>query len=156
MTMNSTITQARLSRTGRLLGILAGLLLLVLGLGLGLLTYVVLFDKKPPGFGGLALAGAIFSVTFWVLNLSRRLILGRPYADGGLFSPFELRVIACFIIVLPLTALFSGSWQKPDRPPALQWLGFIVQFAFFIVIAFSLFKIASARKARSQDVYVER
>ena len=153
--MNGDIPRARLSRTGRLLGGLAGLLLLPLGLGLGFLTYVLLFDKEPPGPSILALAGVTFLATFWILNLSRRLILGRPFPDGGLFSPLELRVIACFIIALPAIALLTGSWrQKSDG--SVQSLAFVLQSVFYILIAFRLFRIASSRKTRSDNENVER
>jgi hypothetical protein len=150
-TMNSDLPRAGLPRVGRLLGILAGLFLLALGLGLGMITYALLFDKGPPDVRGMALAGAIFSVVLWFLNLSRRLILGRSYPDGGLFSPIELRAIACFWIALPLPSLFTGSWHKPDRPLALQVLSLIVAFAFFVAIASTLFKTASSRKATSRE-----
>ena len=121
-----------------------------------MIIYVLLFDKEPPGLGILALAGVIFAVTLWVLNLSRRLILGRPYPGGGLFSPFELRVFACSWIALPLMSLLTGSWQKPGSPLALQLGTFLVRFAVAVLIAFALFEIASSRKARSRKIDMER
>jgi len=77
-----------------------GVVLLFLG---GVLLHILRTDAKAPA--EMFLAGVVLLVVgFYCIVLSLRLVFLRPRrGDGGLLSPFALRVAAVCFITLPLS-----------------------------------------------------
>lgn len=90
------------------IGIVLGLFTLLCGFASAYLLFVP--NKKAPILafvvGFILLLGC-----FWVLTKCLRLITGRKHR-GGLMSPRALRVVAFFLLILPVVGLFTGYYRE--------------------------------------------
>jgi len=77
---------------------------------------------------------------FWVLEKCFRLLVGRK-DRGGLMSPRTLRVVAFFLLILPIAGLFTGYYRTMGPIAVFQALMYVSGF-------FGLRALAREREAR--------
>jgi len=89
-------------------GLILGLFTLLCGFAS--VSLLLVPNKKAPLLA--VIAGLILLLgCFWVLAKCFRLITGRKNR-GGLMSPNTLRVVAFFLLVLPIGGLFTGYYRE--------------------------------------------
>jgi hypothetical protein len=89
-------------------GLVLGLLTLLCGFAS--LSLLLVPNKQSPGLavvvGVILLLGCL-----WVLEKCFRLLTGRKH-EGGLMTPNTLRLVSFFMLVLPITGLFTGYYRE--------------------------------------------
>ena len=122
---------------------------LVLGLftllcGLGSLSLLLVPNKQSPVLavvvGLVLLLGCL-----WVLEKCLRLLTGRKH-KGGLMSPNTLRVVAIFMLVLPIAGLFTGYYREMGAVAIFQAVMYF--FGFLGLRALARKREASASQTR--------
>ena len=129
MTNQPPISEFRERELPRWAQVATGLVLGVLALGCGYASATLMFDlnRKAPllliSIGVILLLGCL-----WVLGKCVRLVIGRRIR-GGLMSPRALRVVAVFLLVLPVASLFTGYYRQME--PVAIFVATMYVFGFF-------------------------
>jgi hypothetical protein len=138
--VSSGITSLQ-SPIGRRVSIAFGTLLLVVGLPFLVLGTVGVFrieSAEPPI---VVVVVASMAVGVFTSLTGLRMILGLKRRDGGLFSPFVLRIAGLVFAVTPLILLFTvgrADWRS-------LWL--VIELGFYFAVAGACFAIASRRES---------
>jgi hypothetical protein len=93
------------------------------GIGLGLFTLFCAFatvdvlllpgkksDRPSPIFAVVVVL-VLLLACLWVLEKCFRLVTGRK-KRGGLLSPTVLRIVAVFLLIMPVAGLFTGYYRQ--------------------------------------------
>jgi len=134
------ISESREREVSRWAQIAAGLFLGLLVLICGFASATLMFDlnRKTPLLL-ILISVILFLGCLWVLGKCVRLVIGRRIR-GGLMSPRALRVVAFFLLVLPITGFFTGYYRQMG--PVAVFLATMYVFGFFRLLA-----LARERKA---------
>ncbi|HEY0229853.1 MAG TPA: hypothetical protein VGC55_01260 [Dokdonella sp.] len=110
-------------------------------IAIGAFSTVLIVDPPPRAPLAARLVGVSFvMICLWILSLALRLAFDRPRADGGLVPALLLRLIAIYMIVVPVFLIITGraaSWSP------VQYL----QAAIFVFGSFGMWRIAARRRA---------
>lgn len=125
-------------------GIVLGLFTLLCGFALPSLL-LMRYRYSPSPFLLVAVALLLLLACGWILTKCFRLITGRK-KRGGLLSPNTLRVVAAFMLILPIVALFTGYYREMRALAIFQAIMYFLGFM-------GLRALARKReaKARSSD-----
>ena len=108
-------------------------------------SWIPILDPQSDNPSANRLIGVVMAfLSLWVFSLAIRLLLNRPNL-GGLLSPFVLRLIAVYLVAMPIFLLVTGrasSWT------IWQYL----QAILFISGGFGLWHTAAWRKASNVKV----
>lgn len=89
-------------------GIVLGLITLFLGFAV--ISLLLMRYKYAPALGLVAVGLVLLLACYWIFEKCIRLITGRK-KRGGLLSPTTLRVVAFFMLILPVVGLFTGYYR---------------------------------------------
>jgi hypothetical protein len=108
-------------------GIVLGSITLVCGLAV-ISLLLMRYEHAPAPLLLIAVGLLLLPGCYWIFEKCLRLITGRK-KRGGLLSPNALRVVALFMLILPIAALFTGYYRE-RRPlaifqAAMYLLGFL-------------------------------
>lgn len=70
----------------------------------------LLLAPKPTAVLGIVAVSILVLGCLWVLAKCLRLVTGRKH-KGGLLGPTMLRVVAIFLLVIPVAGLFTGYYR---------------------------------------------
>jgi hypothetical protein len=122
------------------------------GIVLGLLTLFCAFatvdmqllpgkKSSPSPILAFAVVLILLLACLWVLEKSFLLVTGRK-KRGGLLSPTVLRVVAIFLLIIPVAGLFTGYYREMGGITILQVVMYV--FGFFGLRAFARKREATA------------
>jgi hypothetical protein len=112
-------------------GLILGLFTLLCGFAS--VSLLLVPNKKAPLLA--VIAGLILLLgCFWVLAKCFRLITGRKN-QGGLMSPNTLRVVAFFLLVLPIGGLFTGYYREMGAMAIFQAVMYFFGFLGLCALA---------------------
>ncbi len=129
------------STVGRKTSIAAGIALLLVGLPFLLLGAFGFFRIATTDIDEfhLGFAAVLFVIGVFCVSTAIRMMLGRKREDGGLFSPFVLRVAGTLFAIVPVLLIFADGLD-------LRSLGTLLKVGFFLAVAGSCFALASRRQ----------
>jgi hypothetical protein len=109
---------------------------------------VLLAGIKNSPSPGLAVAVVLIllAACFWVLVKCFRLVTGRK-KRGGLLGPTALRVVAVFLLIIPLAALFTGYYVEGTAVFTTMGPLAIFQAVMYVFGFFGLRALARKREA---------
>lgn len=84
--------------------------------------------SSPSPVFAVAVVLILLLVCLWVLVKCFRLVTGRK-KRGGLLSPTVLRVVAVFLLIIPVAGLFTGNYREMGSIAILQAV--MYSFGFF-------------------------
>ena len=129
------------------IGIILGLLTLFCALA----TSVLLFPGKyaPSPILARAVGVILLLGCLWLLGKCFRLVTGRK-RKGGLLSPTVLRVVAIFLLIIPMAGLFTGYYREMRGLAVFQAVMYV--FGFFGLRALATKReIVHDEQAKSED-----
>ena len=117
--------------------------------GFASVSLLLVPNKKAPRLA--VTAGLILLVgCFWVVAKCFRLITGRKNR-GGLMSPNTLRVVAFFLLVLPIGGLFTGYYREMGAVAIFQAVMYFFGFLGLRALARKREACESQRDAPKND-----
>jgi surface polysaccharide O-acyltransferase-like enzyme len=124
--------------------VLVGILLAVFTLfcGFAVVGTLLLSGKRsygPTPVFAFAVVSILLLACLWVLEKCVRLVTGRK-KRGGLLSPTTLRVVAIFLLIMPVAGLSTGYYRKMGALAIFQAVMYVLGF-------FGLRALASKREA---------
>ena len=135
----------RIGPAGR---IAAGLLLAVLGLISCLFAGLGFSDSLSSNTAGRVVLVSVFgAIGLGCFALAVRLVFNRPRRDGGLMSPFALRLTAMFFFGIPVISLATGAWRNNHL--GLTWV--LVMGVIYFSWGVALLRLASTRSRTSRS-----
>jgi hypothetical protein len=141
-----------LTRTGeaelpRWIQVLAGIIVALFALFGAFATVDMLLlagiKRSPSPLLALAVVLALLLGCLWVLVKCFRLVTGRK-KGGGPLSPKMLRVVAIFLLIIPVAGLFTGYYRAMGLIAIFQAVMYIFGF-------FGLWKLAWEREASRDE-----
>lgn len=140
-----TEESSRIGPAGR---IAAGLLLAVLGLISCLFAGLGFSDSLSSNTAGRVVLVTVFgAIGLGCLAMAGRLVFNRPKRDGGLMSPFALRLTAMFFFGIPVISLATGAWRNNH----LGLPSVLVLAVIYCSWAVALWRLASTRSRTSRS-----
>ena len=85
-------------------------------------------QSSPSPILAVAVVLILLLVCLWVLGKCMRLVTGRN-KHRGLLSPIVLRVVAVFLLIIPVAGLFTGYYREMGPIAILQAVMYV--FGFF-------------------------
>ena len=85
-------------------------------------------ESSPSPILAVAVVLILLLACLWVLEKCFHLVTGRK-TRGGLLSPTALRVVAFFLLIIPVAGLFTGYYREMGAVAAFQAVMYV--FAFF-------------------------
>lgn len=100
----------------------------------------LMVDHKPNAPVLAPLLGALMTLAcLWLLSMAMRLLLGKR-KSGGLMGPRTLRLVGWLFLLIPVTAILSGSFFE-------HTVRSLVMTAAYVSIFFAVRRLASQREA---------
>ena len=123
-----------------LLRVVSGLLVAFCSLICIIGSFILILDPQSPNPLVAQTAGVVMALLcIWLLSIGARLLFNKPNR-GGLFSPLVLRLVAIYMVAMPIFIIVTGNantWNVIQR----------FQGIFSIVCAPAVWRLASLRKA---------
>ena len=105
--------------------------------------------SSPSPILAVAVVLILVLACFWVLVKCFRLVTGRK-TGVGLLSPTMLRVVAVFLLVIPVAGLFTGYYREMRGVAILQAVMYV--FGFFCLRAYARKRESTLdKKSKSQE-----
>jgi hypothetical protein len=112
-------------------GLLLGLVTLLCGFAS--VGFLLVPNKNAPFL--TVIVGLILVLgCFWVLAKCFRLVTGRK-TRGGLMSPNTLRVVAFFLLIIPIGGLFTGDYRRMGVVAIFQTVMYFFGFLGLLALA---------------------
>jgi hypothetical protein len=123
-----------------LLRVVSGLLVAFCSLICIIGSFILILDPQSPNPLVAQTAGVVMALLcIWLLSIGVRLLFNKPNR-GGLFSPLVLRLVAIYMVAMPIFIIVTG---KANTWNVIQHF----QGIFSIVCAPAVWRLASLRKA---------
>lgn len=107
-------------------------------------------QSSPSPILAVAVVLILLLACLWVLEKCMRLVTGRK-KRGGLLSPTVLRVVAVFLLIIPVAGLFTGYYREMGAIAILQATMYV--FGFFGLRALARKRDATLdEQSKSEDV----
>jgi len=123
-----------------LLRVVSGLLVAFCSLICIIVSFILILEPQSPNPLVAQTAGVVMALLcIWLLSIGVRLLFNKPNR-GGLFSPLVLRLVAIYMVAMPIFIIVTGNantWNVIQR----------FQGIFSIVCAPAVWRLASLRKA---------
>jgi len=112
-------------------------------------TSLLLPGKYVPSPRFAVIVGLILLLAcLWVLDKGFHLVIGRK-KRGGLLSPTALRVVAFFLLIIPVAGLFTGYYREMGPIAIFQAVMYLS--GFFGLRAFARKREALDEQAKSEE-----
>jgi hypothetical protein len=130
-------------------GILLGLFALFCAFAAIDMVLLAGIKSSPSPILAIAVVLILLLVCLWVLEKCFRLVTGRK-KRGGLLSPTVLRVVAVFLLIIPVAGLFTGYYREMGPIAIFQAVMYV--FGFFGLRALAGKREASLNeKTKTED-----